>query len=215
MFPERVHRSAVIILGLWSLAWQACADPVWMDNATNSSSLRVSLKSEEFRGNSNERQVQRAYLTLGTNQFALTVPEGYQVDASNPQKIVFSDVNYTCFITCRFIGSAPAGSDASQDAFYRNLALSRFPGATVADQYSAAAPNLTGPAFELRWRNSFGAEEIACVAFLPTAAGVMEFDLLANSSNFDAGRYTFRVLLSSLRTNEGGRLEITPVSGQS
>ena len=213
--PERIHRGAAIVLGLWSLSWQACAQPAWMDNPTNSSTLRVSLKSEEFRGGLNGSQVQRVYLTLGTNQFALAVPEGYRADASNPRKIVLSDFNYTSFITWRFIGAAPAGSDAFQDAFYRNLALNLFPGAIVTDQFSQGAASHMGPAFELRWRNSFGAEEIACVAFIPTAAGVMQFDLLASSSNFNAGRYTFRVLLSTLCSNEKGKLKITPVPGQS
>jgi len=185
-----------------------------MDNPTNSSSLRVSLRNEEFRGGSNERQVQRVYFTLGTNQFAITVPEGYRADASNPRRMVFSEVNSTCFIACHFTDTPPSDATLSQDDVFRSMALSEFPGASVTDQVSASAANHRGLAFELHRRNSFGTEEIAFVAFIPTVAGVMEFDLLASSANFNAGRQAFKVLLSSVCTNEGGRLQIIRDSGQ-
>ena len=213
-FPERIHRSSAILLGLCVFACRLCAQTAGLENTNTPSTLNVSLRNEEFRGGSNERQVQRVYFTLGTNQFALTVPEGYRADASNPQKIVFSDVNSTCFITCHFTDITASDANQSQDDAFRDLALSQFPGGTVTDQVPASAAGHRGTAFELRRRNSFGQEESACMAFIPTVAGLMEFDLLANPVNFSNGRQAFKVLLSGVFSNEGGRLVIIRDSGQ-
>jgi len=53
------------------------------------------------------------------------------------------------------------------------------------------------------------------VAFVPSAVGVIEFDLLTRSNTFNDGRSFFSVLLASFRSNEGGKLRITPVSDKS
>src|ERR1017187_8618256 len=92
-FHRASHLLAVILPGLCISATRAFADPADMENVTNKPALQVALRNEEFLGTSNDRQVRRVYLTLGTNQFALTVPEGYRVDASDPQKMVFSDAH--------------------------------------------------------------------------------------------------------------------------
>jgi hypothetical protein len=206
-----VHSLATILLGSFLLAGHAGTEQL----SAEDSALQVSLKGEEFLDGANGRQVQRAYVTSGTNQIAFTVPEGFRADASDPQTIVLSDVNYTCFITFRFAGSMPAGATELQADSYRNTALSRFPGAKISDEFSECAANHNGPAFDLQWTNSGGTEQSARVVFLPSTAGVIEFTLLASAKNFPDGRNIFKTLLASLRNNEGGKLIITRLSGQS
>jgi hypothetical protein len=214
-FHRASHLLAIILPGLCLSATHAFADPADTEDVTNKPPLQVALRNEEFLGTSNDRQVRRVYLTLGTNQFALTVPEGYRVDASDPQKMVFSDAHDTCFISFHFMDPSPDASDQSGTDSWRNLALSRYPDAIVTDQTSEFAGSHAGQAYELRWVNSGGAEQAARIVFIPSRAGVMEFNLISSPKYFDAGRYVLRVLLASLRTNEGGRLEITPLSDKS
>ncbi len=202
--------------------WGAClvltrawADPAPTEYPAPIPSLQVSLRNEEFIGGENHRQVQRVYVTSGTNQFAFTVPDGFRADASNPQKIVLSDVSCTYFIVLRFAGPMTAASDALQIDAYRNLALRQFPGAKISSEFSEFAANHSCPAFDLQWINSGGSEQAARFVYIPTAAGVLEFSLLTSSKNLEGGRNIFKVLLASLRTNEGGKLTIIRLPDQS
>ncbi len=173
------------------------------------------MKNEEFIGNTSERQVQRVYVSAGTNQFAFTVPEGFRADASNPRKIVLSDINYTFFLTIRFSDQRSGEARSAQTETCRGLALSRFPGAMIVKESAESAGGRSGPAFDLQWKNSAGTEQSARVAFVPSTVGIIEFDLLTRSNKFNEGRSFFAVLLASFRSNEGGKLRITPVSDKS
>jgi hypothetical protein len=181
----------------------------------DSPTLQVSVKNEEFIGNTNERQVQRVYVTFGTNEFAFTLPEGFRADASNPQKIVLSDADYTCFITFRFLDPKSGGVREVSAGSCRTQVLSRFPGATITNERSEFVGNHSGPAFDLQWKNSAGTEQSARVAYAPSSIGVVEFSLLASSNRFDDCRVYFSMLLASFRSNEDGKLRITPVSDKS
>src|SRR5690349_18861955 len=108
------------------------ADPFYAPNQSDQRTLQVSVKKEELVGGTNERQVERVYLTSGTNQFAFAVPEGFRVDASNPQKIVLTDSSCSCFITFRFVTSSRAESVSASSS--REMVLSRFPGAKISQE---------------------------------------------------------------------------------
>ena len=176
--PRRSHLLTLLLAGSCLIAFRACAEPADAEESTNRPVLQVALRSEEFLGASNDRQVRRVYMTLGTNQFALTVPEGYRVDASDPQKMVFSDVHDTCFISFHFTETPPNSSEVPGADPWQGQALSLFPGATVTDQTSECAGSHAGQAYDLRWVNSGGAEQSAHVVFIPWQSGVMEFDLV-------------------------------------
>lgn len=199
--------------GLFACA--ARADQYYEQNQTDQQIFRASVRNEEFIGNTNERQVQRVYVSCGTNQFAFTVPEGFRADASNPQKIILSDINYTFFLTIRFSDRRSGGANPAQVEACRSLVLNRFPGATIVKESAEFASGRSGPAFDLQWKNSAGTEQAARVAFVPSSIGVIEFNLLTRSGKFSDGRSFFAVLLASFRSNEGGKLRITPVSDKS
>jgi hypothetical protein len=203
------------LLGAGLLAWFTQADRSYAQNQPDRQVFQVSVRNEEFVGNTNERQVQRVYVSAGTNQFAFTVPESFRADASNPQKIVLSDINYLFFLTVRFSDNRSEQAGSTQMQVCRSLALSRFPGAVIVKESVESAGGRSGPAFDLQWKNSAGAEQSARVAFVPSSAGVIEFDLLTRTSKFDDGRSFFAVLLASFRSNAAGKLRITPVSDKS
>jgi len=208
--PRQVHPLATIAFGLWLLAGQAYADLL---TAADSSGLQVSLRNQEFRGN--DWQVQRVYLTVGTNQLAFLVPQGFRADASNPQRIVMSAFDSSCFITFRFMDPELAGGKELQSDCCRALALSRFSGARITNEHGEYACNHSGLGFDLQWTLSGGAEQSARVVFIPSAAGIMEFSVLSSSARFEDSQTVLRTVLASLRSNELGPLRIIPVADRS
>ncbi len=210
---KRLLYLASLGVGLFTALVQGSC--LYAQNQTDQQTFRAAVRNEEFIGNTNERQVQRVYVYYGTNQFAFTVPEGFRADASNPQKIVLSDINYTFFLTIRFNDRSSGQANSVQVATCRSLALNRFPGATIVKETSEYANSRSGPGFDLQWKNSAGTEQSARIAFVPSAVGVIEFNLLTRSNKFTDGRSYFAVLLASFRSNEGGKLRITPVSDKS
>ena len=159
--------------------------------------------------------VPRACVTTGTNQFAFVVPEGFRVDASNPETILLTQNDYSCFLTLRIASPAPADPSDVKPDFCRALLSSRFPGAKISEAFSLAAANHSGPAFNLQWTNASGVAQSARVAFIPSAAGLLEFSLVASPGKFSGGQPPFNSLLLTFRTNEGGKLEILPLPGNS
>jgi len=207
--PKSLLALATVFSSACLLAGNAGADQPNPESGANSPDVQVSLRNEAIVGSETGKKVQRAYLTSGTNQFVFEVPAGFQMDASNPQKIVLSDVNCTCFLTFRFAGRMPAGAKELQTDSCRSLALSRFPGAKISNESYDFAGNHGGPVFDLQWQNSSGTEQTARIMFIPSPAGIIEFNLLTTSSKFSDGRSLLNSLLGSFHSNEGGKLEVT------
>ncbi len=174
---------------------------------TNRTAFNATLRGGETIG---DHQVNRAFLTIGTNEIAFTVPAGFYMDASNPQKIVLTDSTSDYFITVRVSGSANAEAGSAQVDYFRGTALNRFPQAKITSQTSEFAANHSGPSFDMEWLTSNGGGQSVRIAFIPCAAGVLEFSILTRSANFKTARTYLSVLMSSVRNNETGKLVITP-----
>lgn len=172
--------------------------------ATNRPAFNATVRGGEMVG---DQQIQRAFLTVGATQMAFLIPAGFFMDASDTQKIMLSDNTGRYFITVRVRPKSEVNSDAE---FFKAQALSRFPGAKISDQSSEGAANHFGPAFNLEWAGPNGGPQSARIAFIPCAAGVLEFSVLTPSANFKDAQLYLGVLLSSLRTNESGKLVIVP-----
>jgi hypothetical protein len=197
------------ILSLCSLLLRASASAETLPDATTPSTSRpvlsITLRGGETVG---DNQVQRAFLTIGTNQIAFIVPTGFRMDASSGEKIVLSDNTGNYFITVRVTGAAPNG--AEPQAFFQNQALTRFPGARISNQFGTFAAGHSGPAFDLAWINSNGAAQSARIAFVSSPAGTLEFSVLSRTVNFGDAQIYLTVLMSSVCSNETGKLLIKP-----
>lgn len=201
---------AVVSLFLGSGAPVASAQESSEGAATNQpTALSTMLKSEEMVA---LQPVQRAYVTYGTNQFAFVVPHGYRMDASNPEKIVLFNSDYSCYIAFRIAESLGYGSRDVLSSACRQLVLERYPNAKILDEFSQSAASHSGPAFDLQWTNSARITQFTRVAFIPTAAGVLEFTLVTNAGKFTEGQYFLNSVMLTFRTNEGGKLHISPLS---
>lgn len=202
-------------LAALSLSVLALAVPAYADEAPAPSPVATTNPPPAFnatvRGGETvgDHQVHRAFLTIGTNQIAFTIPGGFYMDASNPQKIILTDANSDYFISVRVItGQAP--DTAQPEDYFRGTALSRFPQAKITSQTSQFAANHSGPSFDMEWLTSSGGAQSARIAFIPCKAGVLEFSILTRSINFKTAQTYLSVLMSSVRNNETGKLVITP-----
>jgi hypothetical protein len=205
---------ALLLSGFVLGTYVFASEPVSYLPATASASaptVNVSLRGGETV---NGQQIERAFITVGTNELAFMVPGGFHMDASDPGKIVFSDNTGKFFITVRVSGSVSLDAE-SQVAFFQDRALKRFPSANVSSKFSTFAAGHAGPGYDLNWINSNGGGQYARIVFIPSPAGVLEFSVLARSADIADAQSFLTVLMASVRSNETGKIVITRVSGNS
>jgi len=200
----------MVVLGslvVWTCS--AAAQELSFNNPTNPPPpLQTIVKREElFHG----QPVNRAYVSSGTNQFAFVVPNDFRLDSSDPDRIEVIATDYRCFITFRILDPNATEIQGLQSAALRETVLSRHSGAMLKDEFSLNAANHSGPAFDMEWTNAGGAKEFARMTFIPAKAGVLEFSLQAGQDKAAEARVLFNSFLLSFRSNEAGKLEISPL----
>jgi hypothetical protein len=201
---NRIFTAAALAALLLTL--RASADEPAVESsatATNKPAFKAALHGGETIG---KHQVQRAFLDVGTNRIVFIVPGGFWMNTSNPQKIVLTSADKNCFITVRVIPGA-----VSESVSYKELAMSVYPGAKITQESSELVANHSGTALNLEWLNPSGVAQSARISFIPTAAGVLEFSVLARSSDAKDARANFETLLSSVQTNESCKIVIVPL----
>jgi hypothetical protein len=199
-----------MICGLGWAVRASAGEPATLDSSTtktNKSAYNATLRAGETVG---IHQVQRAFLTVGTNEIAFMIPGEFKLDASNPEKIVLTDNTTGSFITVR-ISSRPEGAAGAEAGFYKAEALSRFPGAKIIEESMDMVANHSGPAYNLFWLNSEGVAQSARIDFISTAAGILELSVMSQSAHFKDARNSFEVLQGSVQNNESGKLVIIPL----
>ena len=195
----------LIFCGAWLLAGRAWAEGLFTNALASPAVLQISIVSQ---ARPNERLVARAYLTAGTNQFGFLVPDGFRTDPNNTALDTISLISseYNCWLTLRIEGPAPSEGKDLDPQFYRDQLLSRYPGAKILEEFSLTAAGRSGPAFDLQ-KMSGGVLQSMRVAFIPSAAGVLEFSLLASPDNFPKYESSFNSLLLNFRASVNGKVE--------
>jgi hypothetical protein len=204
------HLFAALMLGAVYFAARAGAGETYSGasvSTTNHPACEATLRGGETVG---DHQIQRVFLDFGTNQIAFMVPNGFCTDASNPQKIVLTDSTSGSFMTVR-VGSLNVPAAVSENDFFKAEALKRFPGAKITGESAEIAADHRGSAFNLQWDTSGGTVESARIVFIPCRAGVLEFCVMARTARFKDAQLYLTLLMTSVRSNETGKLVITPV----
>lgn len=191
------------ICGALSLTVAARAD----DSPTNTvasptPTFRVTVHKGEIVGS---EQIQRAMITSGTNEFLLVAPDGLTMDTTRPNKILLYPSDKSFFLTFRMTGTA-ADDPGSQSC--RKLLEEQYPGAQIVEEFSITAAGRSGPAFDLRWKSGRVSERFVRVAFIPSAAGLLEFSRISDAQNAGEAQRTFNGMIRAFRSNEKGKIEI-------
>jgi hypothetical protein len=151
-------------------------------------------------------EITRGILVAKESQFSFVVPAGFrrQIDASE-KKISLTSTSYTCAITVKIFETATEGQVDLKPDTLRARILSWHKDAKVVDEFSASIESMNGPAFEVEWVSDMGKKMSTRAAFVPYAAGRIEFTVQAPSSEIRQYDQPLNQLLLSFRTGPVGK----------
>jgi hypothetical protein len=208
MQASKLLQFAAVLLSAWLSVGSVAA----ADLSANAPSTPPPLVGEvKWDGGPGRMPATRAYVTSGTNRFAFLVPAGLRMDGAMAQgiiRLVSNDDSY--HLNFRIVGPLPPDAKEVAPEPCRELLLSAYPGAEILEEFPLAAASRTGPAFDLRCRNSSDMPQSIRVAFIPSAAGLLEFSLVAHPAKFPQAQSSFNTMLLTFRSNDSGPLEDTP-----
>lgn len=200
----------LLVLTAWRTAQAQAPAP------TNAQTFQVTTTRHELEG---VGYYFRAVAAIGTNQFVFIVPKGYFIRVDEPNRLVRAvEREDKCSISVQLI-TLPTNAvdkatlDLKPDAF-RELLLQQYPNARVLETLSLSAGGTTGPAFDFAWRNEAGFELHNRVAFIPTVAGVVEFNLLTSAALREESSHALNHLMLTFRIAEKGKLELPELSNK-
>ena len=173
-----------------------------------------SFKTELFKGEFvGVTQVLRLMVHSGTNQFLIVVPLGLQLEQSSENRVVIVPPDHSYRLIFRMIDS-PEGDLSRHDSFRERLTQDYGDAEVTEESFSQAADH-TGPSFDLFWRAYGGTEQFVRVAFIPSAAGILEFSLISDSEHLAEAQRSFKKLLRGFQINEKGKIKVVPKIGYS
>lgn len=196
------------------LAGPAEATDTAANYSTNLPALKLPAFKVAIRDESGPGQVatRRAFLNAGTNKFAFIMPDGLRMDSSDPKRVTLASADYSCIISVSFLNSVSPDAAELDAETCRQVVLSRYPGAKILEEFALAAANRGGPAFDLKWTPGGQMARSARVAFIPSAAGVLEFSLDSTQEKFPQAQRILHLLMLSFRaSNAEGKLENAPL----
>jgi hypothetical protein len=149
-----------------------------------------------------------AHITAGTNHLALRIPEEWRatVTPALAQIELLSHLSNMKF-TVTFLGQSSADAAGLDPYTYSNVVMNVHTGATIRNQFSLGVAGGDGPAFDFDWVLAGGATQCSRTAFIPTAAGVIEFSAVSSPSDRPEMEKLFRTLTGSFWIGTEGRRE--------
>jgi hypothetical protein len=151
-------------------------------------------------------EITRGILVAKESQFSFVLPPGFrrQLDAAE-RKISLTSTSYTCSITARIFETASDGPADLKPESLRARVLSQYEQAKVVDEFNASIESMSGPAFEVQWVSDSGQTMTTRAAFVPYAAGYLEFTVQAPTSEVRQYDHVLNQLLLSFRTSPVGK----------
>lgn len=212
-----VRRIAV----LFCLALTALAGTVQIHAGEESSSENSELTitnqptfSAEVRdvGGRGFRTSRCVYVNMGVARFSFRVPEGSRASTATEDRINVIKNDYSCVVSLR----AATGECATQNPQrLKEALLGRFPDMRLTGERSIMAADNTGPAFDFI-HESDGLKRKTRVAFVPSAAGILEFKMTTAPDTFEANQDIFNEIVNTFRASKpNGDLEVVRLADNS
>jgi len=151
-------------------------------------------------------EITRGILVAKESQFSFVMPYGFlrQVDAAE-KKISLTSTSYTSAITAKIYETATDGHADLKPDTLRARILSEHKDAKIVDEFNASIESMSGPAFEVEWVSEKGQEMTTRAAFVPYAAGHIEFTVQAPTREIRRYDQALSQLLLSFRTSPVGK----------
>lgn len=180
---------------------------------TNSAAVALVVTSAKTEVVPGLPSVVRVYASVGTNKCAFLVPRGFRLE-ENKGSISVVAVDNSCFITIHALATANPGATKPKPDVCRKLLLAQYPEGKILSEFSRAAGEQSGPAFDLQTPVPGGAIQAVRAVFIPFRSSVLEFRLAAKSKKFRPATYKLNNLLLSFRTARNGKLEVVHLSNK-
>jgi len=142
-----------------------------------------------------------AQISLGTNKFAFLVPEEFRVDTSKPAKTIVASPDFTRIFTFSVNPWIEADAGEVNAETCRGALLAEHPRAVILSETGVCANNQSGPLFELRWNPATNLVRVARVAYVPSRAGVLEFNMVSSVEKSAEARADFNFILLTFRAS--------------
>jgi hypothetical protein len=151
-------------------------------------------------------EITRGILVAKESQFSFVMPADFrrQIDAVE-KKVSLTSTSYTCAITAKIFETATDGQADLKPDTLRAQVLGQHKDGKIVDEFSASIESMSGPAFELEWVSEMGQRMTTRAAFVPYAAGHIEFTVQAPSSEVRRYDQSLSQLLLSFRTSPVGK----------
>jgi hypothetical protein len=176
---------------------------------TNDASLNIDVRVKLESG-PGQIPASRAYITVGTNRFAFLVPGGFKIDTSDGQRVLMVRADCGCVLSIRILETL--SSPGLTADVCRQKILQEHPSCTIDAEFSLAAGNSAGPAFEIRWKGDGGVRRSARIAYVPMYGGVVEFALDSSPEKFGAMLTHLNDVMLTFRASDAtGKIEPTPL----
>jgi hypothetical protein len=148
-----------------------------------------------------------AFVTAGQERYTFLVPDGFRVDGSDPAKVKLISPDYSCVITLGLAGAAlPAGAKVSIETIRARI-MAGHPSATVTTEHTICADGQTAPALDFVWTGDAGLNRNSRTALVPTAGGLVEFNVTTSPDRFQASLAHFNLVLLTFCRGSDGKFE--------
>ncbi len=203
---SKFHSRFILML----CAWLPAQTSAFAAAPTNSIPMQASITPENVP---NLETYYRAYIDSKAAKFSFILPRTYRTDSLTSADMQLVNENYNRFLSFRILGPLSADAKKLDATDFRELLLDRHPGAKILEEFSLHAASHTGPAFDLEWAEANGVVRRSRVAFIPSAAGVLEFSLVCGVEQFSQAKNDLNSMMLTFRTGDSnGHLEISRLS---
>ena len=194
-------------LGCWLSSLLACAQFAGAQETARTNAEPPKLEARFYQQDTPfSGEITRGILVAKESQFSFVMPAGFrrQIDAAE-KKISLTSTSYTCAITVKIFETATDGQADLKPDTLRARVLGEHKDAKIVDEFNASIESMSGPAFELEWVSEMGQRRTTRAAFVPYAAGHIEFIVQAPTSEIRHYDHSLSQLLLSFRTCPVGK----------
>ena len=171
---------------------------------TASTTLNATVQGGEIVG---QEQQRRVLATAGGRRLMLVVPQGFRVDISSPDKVMLVNRDYSCVLSFRIAAPGSEATASLSPDVCRAWLFARLGDLRIQEEFSMAAANGNGPAFDLLCKVN-GVARASRVAYIASPVGILEFNSLSSPEQSEAAKASLRFLLRSFRISDvNGKLE--------
>ena len=135
-----------------------------------------------------------------SERFTLVLPSAWRhLALPHERAIRLGPADARVLVTVHFRNTPAAAGGMATAEFIRNGVLARFPGAAVTDEFPTRGLGSPGYGFDLEWRSSAGARQVARVAVATHEQGWIEAVLTAPASEIGRYHHDFSQVVGSVR----------------